>query len=148
MTDQQNTKEAEATESATIIDGVKKPLTEVLTQHDGLALVGDIEEQSEFMKDVEATALGMYHPLQFFDYEHLPPHLQRVSEPFHALAWESTLNLCVSEVHRTEDGERTFSFQMDWNEEQEVGLRKLLEAKDCFVRAVVQARKEQIEKAK
>lgn len=25
--------------------------------------------------------------LQFFGYEHLPPHLQAISKPFHDLAW-------------------------------------------------------------
>ena len=54
--------------------------------------------------------------LQFFGYQHLPVHLQDVSKKFHDLAvW------MVSELPR--------------NPERTVGLRKLLEAKDCAVRA-------------
>jgi hypothetical protein len=53
---------------------------------------------------------------QFFAYSHLPPALQEVSRPLGELAsWAiSTLPL---------------------NAERTAGLRKLLEAKDCFVRA-------------
>ena len=54
--------------------------------------------------------------LQFFAYEHLPTDLQTISRPFGELA-----NLMVATLPR--DPERT------------VGLRKLLEAKDCEVRA-------------
>lgn len=51
-----------------------------------------------------------------FQYQHLPPHLQSVSKPVCELAEQvsETLPDC---------------------EEKRVGLRKLLEAKDCFVRA-------------
>jgi hypothetical protein len=56
--------------------------------------------------------------LQFFAYEHLPEHLRRVSQPFGELA------------HRiVEDLPR--------NPERTVALRKLLESKDCAVRAAV-----------
>lgn len=54
--------------------------------------------------------------LQFFEFEHLPPHLQEVSRPFGDLA----LNIV-----------RT----LPANPERTVALRKLLEAKDCAVRA-------------
>ena len=59
------------------------------------------------------------HPepmLQFFEYSHLPPHLQTVSEWFNGLA-----TLIVDNLPR--------------NPERTVALRKLLEAKDCAVRA-------------
>mgnify|MGYP003394996753 CR=1 FL=1 len=62
-----------------------------------------------------------YHPdrmLQFFSYEHLPAELQKVSKPFHALA--------CSIVE-----------QLPMNPERTVALRKLLEAKDCAVRALI-----------
>jgi hypothetical protein len=54
--------------------------------------------------------------LDYFKYEHLPPHLQEVSKPIGELARQmvDTLPPCA---------ERT------------AGLRKLLEAKDCLVRA-------------
>jgi hypothetical protein len=54
--------------------------------------------------------------LQFFAYEHLPPHLQEHSKPFADLA-----NLIVETLPS--------------NPERTVALRKLLEAKDCAVRA-------------
>lgn len=54
--------------------------------------------------------------LGYFSYEHLPPHLQQVSALVHAVAWKMASDL-------PEGPEVT------------VGLRKLLEAKDCFVRA-------------
>ena len=54
--------------------------------------------------------------LQFFAYEHLPEHLQEHSKPFRVLA-----KLLCDTLPR--------------NPERTVALRKLLEAKDCAVRA-------------
>lgn len=56
--------------------------------------------------------------IQFFEYEHLPQKLQEVSKPICELAklMEETLP----------DGA-----------EKSAGMRKLLEAKDCFVRSVL-----------
>lgn len=59
-----------------------------------------------------------HYLLQFFAYEHLPPRLQEVSRPFGDLAH----NLVVS---------------LPNNPELTVALRKLLEAKDCAVRALL-----------
>lgn len=56
--------------------------------------------------------------LQFFTYEHLPPHLAEVSKPIANLAHGMADNLGTSP-------------------ELTLGLRKLLEAKDCFVRQAV-----------
>lgn len=56
--------------------------------------------------------------LQFFAYDHLPPHLRVVSAPFGELA-----DHIVQTLPR--------------NPERTVALRKLLEAKDCAVRAVL-----------
>ena len=61
--------------------------------------------------------------LEFFEYDHLPPHLQMVSGQFKAMAETMVENL----------GE---------GPETTVGLRKLLEAKDCFVRQAVKKAKE------
>lgn len=58
------------------------------------------------------------HIIQFFAYEHLPPHLQAVSKPFGDLARQM-----VNDLPR--------------NPERTVALRKLLEAKDAAVRALV-----------
>jgi hypothetical protein len=54
--------------------------------------------------------------IKFFAYEHLPKHLQEVSKPIGDLASEMDAIL--------PDGA-----------EKSAGLRKLLEAKDCLVRA-------------
>lgn len=68
----------------------------------------------------------MPHPsteaiLTFFEYDHLPEHLRKVSEPFHGLAHDMAKDL---------DG-------TPHGAELTTGLRKLLEAKDCFVRAAL-----------
>lgn len=55
--------------------------------------------------------------LKFFEYEHLPAHLQEVSRPFCELA-------------------RDMAARFD-GPELTTGLRKLLEAKDCIVRAAL-----------
>lgn len=52
----------------------------------------------------------------YFEYKHLPEHLQLVSKSIHDLA------------HKMND-------ELPDSAEKTVGLRKLLEAKDCFVRA-------------
>jgi len=56
--------------------------------------------------------------LQFFEYEHLKPHLQTVSKPFGDLA-------------------RDLAATLPHNPESTMALRKLMEAKDCAVRAVL-----------
>ena len=62
--------------------------------------------------------------LRHFRWEHLPPHLQVVSSPFGALA-----HRMVEELLPT-SGDRAF--------ETLAGLRRLLEAKDCAVRAALE----------
>jgi hypothetical protein len=64
----------------------------------------------------------MMHPtteaiLKHFSFSHLPPHLQAVSQPICELAHKMAQDL---------DGP-----------ELAAGLRKLLEAKDCFVRSMI-----------
>ena len=56
--------------------------------------------------------------MQFFSYKHLPEHLQEFSKKFAELAED-----IVGTISR--------------NPERTVALRKLLEAKDCAVRAVL-----------
>jgi hypothetical protein len=57
--------------------------------------------------------------LKYFEYAHLPPHLQLVSAPIGTVAklMDQDLPDCA---------------------EKSAGLRKLLEAKDCFVRAALE----------
>jgi len=54
--------------------------------------------------------------LQFFAYTHLPAHLQEISRPFGELA-------------------EKIAAELPRNPERTTALRKLLEAKDCAVRA-------------
>lgn len=56
--------------------------------------------------------------MQFFKYDHLPAHLQDVSKPFGELAQKIVDTLPA-------------------NPERTVALRKLLESKDCAVRALI-----------
>lgn len=69
-----------------------------------------------------STALESLEPkykiLAFFKYEHLPEPLQEISKPFAQLAYEMATNLPSGA-------------------EVSAGLRKLLEAKDCAVRAAL-----------
>ncbi len=58
------------------------------------------------------------HILQFFKWDHLPPHLQAVSRPFGEMA-EGIVSTIPNNPERT------------------IALRKLLESKDAAVRAVV-----------
>ncbi|WP_018503088.1 hypothetical protein [Parafrankia discariae] len=65
--------------------------------------------------DRHPATLGL---LKFFTWAHLPAHLQEVSRPLGELAEQM--------VRTLPDGP-----------ELTAGLRKLLEAKDCFVRAAL-----------
>lgn len=54
--------------------------------------------------------------MKYFEYAHLPPHLQEISKPIGDLA-------------------RLMDEQLPDGAEKSAGLRKLLEAKDALVRA-------------
>jgi hypothetical protein len=77
----------------------------------------------EFLEEygTEFISLGA-HPaypiLQYFKYDHLPPHLQQISYPFGDIAYKLALEL-------------------PQNDETNELLRKLLEAKDCAVRSAI-----------
>lgn len=70
------------------------------------------------------------HILQFFAYDHLPPHLQAVSKPFCDLA-----RIIIAEGEMPAG--TPVQFPLPRNPERTVALRKLLEAKDAAVRALV-----------
>lgn len=57
--------------------------------------------------------------MKFFAYTHLPPHLQEISKPCGELA--------------------EIMDKLPESPEKTAGLRKLLEAKDCFVRAQLES---------
>lgn len=56
--------------------------------------------------------------LSYFNFQHLPPHLQEISKPFYELAKEVAAR-------------EPLKGETKW------ALRKLLEAKDCAVRAAL-----------
>lgn len=58
--------------------------------------------------------------LKYFKYEHLPPHLQTISKPFSELAHKLDKTVINGP-------------------EKTVAFRKLLESKDCAVRAGIDA---------
>ena len=70
------------------------------------------------MPKTEKEILTQYPIYKYFAYSHLPDHLQAVSKPFSDIA-------------------KTMVMGKERNEERSTGLRKLLEAKDCFVRAMI-----------
>lgn len=73
----------------------------------------------EEIKTTNQTRITMYAPspiLRYFGYEHLPEKFQAVSKPFSDLA-------------------HAMDHDLPNGAEKSAGLRKLLEAKDCMVRA-------------
>lgn len=62
---------------------------------------------------------GTVSLLGFFEFAHLPPHLQVISQPCAELA-------------------NAMAGELGDSAELTAGLRKLLEAKDCFVRAALE----------
>lgn len=72
--------------------------------------------------------------LRHFRYDHLPPHLQRVSRPFCELA--HALATTEVDVEQPSHLDELAELPLD-GPELSVALRKLLEAKDCAVRAAL-----------
>lgn len=68
--------------------------------------------------DLTGRHPGTTHVAQYFTYMHLPEHLRAVSE--------NCAHLAEDMIRELPDGP-----------ELTAGLRKLLEAKDCFVRAAL-----------
>jgi hypothetical protein len=62
--------------------------------------------------------LGIAPIMKFFAYEHLPEKLQKISQPICDIA-------------------REYEKSISDSAEKSAGLRKLLEAKDCLVRAAL-----------
>jgi hypothetical protein len=73
---------------------------------------------------MDQLMLSRVHPAvrdiaKFFEYDHLPPHLSPISAACHDLA------------------EKMIAELLGGGAELTASLRKLLEAKDCFVRAAL-----------
>ena len=82
-------------------------------------------------REAKGMIVEKFPILGFFEYRHLPEHLQKISKPFRDLAFEMV------------DPYDEFKVSGDMKvrehgmAETAAGLRKLLEAKDCFVRAAL-----------
>lgn len=110
-----------ATPEATYTIPVGQEMFVPINPQGGVVSLSELEKAIAEQKEPEmAEPIEPVQPpepmLQFFEYAHLPEHLQEVSMWFGALA--------QSIVHR-----------LPRNPERTVALRKLLEAKDCAVRA-------------
>lgn len=101
-----------------IEDMSSQELLETLLSEMGLPTDVSVEELVPL--DITSRHPSVVDVFQWFDYAHLPPHLRAVSESVHDLA-----HLMVADLPDCP--------------ELTTGLRKLLEAKDCFVRAAVLA---------
>jgi hypothetical protein len=78
-------------------------------------ITAEVVQRPEMPPPAGPQASGL---MQFFLYGHLPAHLQEVSAPFSSLAWHIVTTL-------PDNGQR------------DAALVKLIEAKDCAVRARV-----------
>jgi len=81
----------------------------------------DVFEEAYIALPRDPQQLKRQYPVlgNYFEFSHLPPYLQDVSKHFWYLAWIMVSN------------------DPDNPAEVAAGLRKLLEAKDCFVRAAI-----------
>ncbi len=73
-----------------------------------------MKEQAEIVNE----RLQWYPALRYFSFEHLPEPVRATSARFHCLAWD-------------------LAIECPRSGEAAAGIRKLLEAKDCFVRAAL-----------
>lgn len=83
---------------------------------DSTPIIDDVLTGVRVARDFQASWVD--EPLQFFSYHHLPPFLQETSKVFARLAY----HLCATAPR---------------NAERTTALRKLLESKDCAVRALI-----------
>ena len=89
------------------------PGTKYITKGDLYSIVYRLEKTVDLKKATE-----LYPMLRFFEYSHLPKHLQDTSKVFFNAAYDMVHSVPVCD-------------------ETKKGLDKLLEAKDCFVRACI-----------
>lgn len=66
--------------------------------------------------ETKAATISANPIMRYFEYEHLPEKLRQISQQFSQIAWY-TIEVVPPSAERT------------------AGLRKILEAKDCIVRA-------------
>ena len=82
--------------------------------------------------EIERKLRAAYPILEWFQFNHLPPNLQGSSRVFYDMAWEQARKSWVPLDPLGGDPE---AGHVRFEPELAEGLRKLLEAKDCLVRA-------------
>lgn len=97
---------------------IEEPKTESPDVAQGQILINDASRYYTTDSVISFITKPRNPILAYFKYDHLPDHLKAVSKPLCDLA---------NQMHD----------QLDESPEKSAGLRKLLEAKDCFVRAAV-----------
>jgi hypothetical protein len=80
---------------------------------------------AELAQEIVDRLSKRFGVLEYFAYGHLPEHLRKVSEPFALMAWTMAARAGAPDDKPSRIAETA------------AGLRKLLEAKDCAVRAVL-----------
>ena len=78
-------------------------------------------------ENAKLLPVNVQNLLAYFSYTHLPSHLQKISKPF-----SDTANLVVDNYVEQMKAAQADDLNMA---ELVTGLHKLLEAKDCMVRA-------------
>ena len=89
----------------------------VIDMH-GIALQIVLQERTPMAEEKISRHPGTVSLLRYFEYQHLPQHLQTFAHPYCVLA-EKMVDMLPDSAELT------------------AGLRKLLEAKDCFMRDVL-----------
>jgi hypothetical protein len=98
-----------------------------------------MSENQEIPEHVRVRLLDQYPVLEYFVYSQLPTRLQAASKPFADLAW----SMAMTAVDPATDSDLLSSPDIPCirhHPELAEGLRKLLEGKDCFVRAYMMLR--------
>ena len=102
--------------------------THLIVQEPSISLE---EEYAREAKARDDALLHMYTILRWFSYNHLPPTSKGTSQKFYELAWEMARRSWTSRG----EGGIVYGDFATFEPELAEGLRKLLEAKDCLVRA-------------
>ena len=95
------------------------------------------EAHAKEAKVRDDALLQVYPILRWFSYNHLPPTSHGTSQKFYELAWEMARRAWISK----DEGGTMYGEFATFEPELAEGLRKLLEAKDCLVRANIALKK-------
>lgn len=88
-----------------------------------MAIAPFVEVRDTELKNIREELVIKYPILKYFSYEHLPSRMHKHSRPFSDNAFMMATESLVPGFNN--------------HAELVAGLRKLLEAKDCFIRSMV-----------